>query len=41
MVSVTNWQVPFVRAVWLLRQESLALVTVVCGGLVPVVAVQW
>ena len=41
MVSVTVRQVPFVLAVWLLRQGSLVLVTVVCWGLVPVVAVQW
>ena len=41
MVSVTVRQVPFVRAVWLLRQGSVALVTVVCWGLVPVVAVRW
>ena len=41
MVLVTVRQVPFVRAVWLLRQGSVALVTVVCWGLVPVVAVRW
>ena len=41
MVSVTVRLVPFVRAVWLLRQESVALVMVVCWGLVPVVAVRW
>ena len=41
MVSVTVRLVPFVRAVWLLRQGSVALVTVVCWGLVPVVAVRW
>ena len=33
MVSVTVRVVPFVRAVWLLRQGSVALVTVVCWGL--------
>ena len=38
MVSVTVRLVPFVRAVWLLCQGSVALVTVVCWGLVPVVA---
>ena len=32
--------VPFVRAVWLLCQGSVALVMVVCWGLVPVVAVR-
>ena len=37
--SVTVQQVLFVRAVWLLRQGSVALVTVVCWGLLPVVAV--
>ena len=41
MVSVTVRQVRFVRAVWLLRQGSVALVTVVCWGLVLVVAVRW
>ena len=41
MVSVTVRLVPFVRAVWFLRQVSVALVTVVCWGLVPVVAVRW
>ena len=35
------WLVPFVRAVWLLRQGSVPLVTVVCWGLVLVVAVRW
>ena len=39
VVLVTVRQLPFVRAVWLLRQGSVALVTVVCWGLVPVVAV--
>ena len=40
VVSVTVRLVPFVRAVWLLRQGSVALVTVmvVRWGLVPVVA---
>ena len=33
--------VPFVRVVWLLRQGSVALVTVVCWGSAPVVAVRW
>ena len=33
--------VPFVRAVWFLRQGSVALVTVVCWGPAPVVAVRW
>ena len=41
MVSVTVRLVPFVRAVWLLRQGLVALVTVVCWGLVPVDAVRW
>ena len=43
MVSVTVRMVPLVRAVWLLCQGSVALVmvTVVCWGLVPVVAPQW
>ena len=41
VVSLTVRLVPFVRAVWLLRQGSVALVTVVCWGLVPVVAVRW
>ena len=43
MVSVTVRLVPFVRAVWLLRQGSVALVTVtvVHWGLVPVVALRW
>ena len=31
--------VPFVRAVWFLRQGSVALVTVVCWESAPVVAV--
>ena len=35
------WLVPFVRAVWFLRQGSVALVTVVCRGSAPVVAVRW
>ena len=38
VVSVTVRLVPLVRAVWLLSQGSVALVTVVCCGLVPVVA---
>ena len=40
VVSVTARLVPFVRAVWLLRQGSVALVTVtvVRWGLLPVVA---
>ena len=33
--------VSFVRVVWLLRQGSVALVTVVCSGSAPVVAVRW
>ena len=41
VVSVTVRLVSFVRAVWLLRHGSVALVTVVCWGLVPVVAVRW
>ena len=41
MVSVTVRLVPFVRAGLLLRQGSVALVTVVCWGLLPVVAVRW
>ena len=41
MVSVTVRLVPFVRPVWFLRQGSVALVTVVCWGLVVVVAVRW
>ena len=41
MVSVIVRLMLFVRAVWLLRQGSVALVTVVCWGLVPVVAVRW
>ena len=43
MVSVTVRLVPFVRAVWLLCQGLVALVTVtmVRSGLVPVVALQW
>ena len=42
MVSVIIRLLPFVRAVWLLRQRSVALVTVtvVRSGLVPVVALQ-
>ena len=32
------WLVPFVRAVWFLRQGP---VTVVCWGSAPVVAVRW
>ena len=41
MVSALLWLVPFVRAVWFLRQGSVALVTVVCWGSAPVVAVRW
>ena len=43
VVSVTVRLVPFVRAVWLLRQGSVALVTVMVmqWGLVPVVALRW
>ena len=43
VVPVTVRLVPFVRAVWLLCQGSLALVTVtvVRWGLVPVVALRW
>ena len=41
VLSAIFWLVPFVRAVWLLRQGSVALVTVVCWGLAPVVAVRW
>ena len=41
VVLMTVRPVPFVWAVWLLRQGSVALVTVVCWGLVPVVAVRW
>ena len=41
MVLVTVRLVPFVRAVWLLRQGSVAFVMVVCWGLVPVVTVRW
>ena len=41
MVSAMLWLVPFVRAVWFLRQRSVALVTLVCWGSVPVVAVRW
>ena len=43
VVSVTVRLVPFVRAVWLLRQGSvvLVMVTVVLWGLVPVVALRW
>ena len=33
------WLVPFVRAVWFVRQGSVALVTVVCRQSAPVVAV--
>ena len=40
VLSAVLWLVPFVRAVWLLRQGSVALVTMVCWGLVPVVAVR-
>ena len=42
VVSVTVRLVPFVRAVWLLHQGSLALVTVmvVRSGLLPVVALR-
>ena len=35
------WLVPFVRAVWLLRQGSVALVMVVCWGSALVVVVRW
>ena len=41
VLSALLWLVPFVRAVWLLRQGTMALVTVVCWGLAPVVAVRW
>ena len=43
VVSVTVRLMPLVRAVWLLCQASVALVTVmvVCWGLVPVVALRW
>ena len=41
MVLVTVRLVPFVQAVWLLRQGSVALVVVVCWGLVLVVALRW
>ena len=43
VVSVTVRLTPLVRAVWLLCQASVALVTVmvVCWRLVPVVALQW
>ena len=41
MLSALLWLVLFVRAVWLLRQGSVALVTVVCWGLAPVLEVQW
>ena len=43
VVSVTVRLVPFVRAVWLLCQGSVALVTVtvVRWGLVPVAALRW
>ena len=43
MVSMTVRLVPLVRAVWLLCQGSVALVTVtvVRWGLVPVVAHRW
>ena len=43
VVSVTVRLVPFVRAVWLLRQGSVVLVTVtvVRWGLVLVVALRW
>ena len=43
VVSVTVRQMPLVRAVWLLCQASVALVTVmvVCWGLVPVVVLRW
>ena len=43
VVSVTVPRVPLVRAVWLLCQGSVALVTVtvVGWGLVPVVALRW
>ena len=40
---VTVRLLPFVRAAWLLRQGSVALVTVtvVPWGLMPVVALRW
>ena len=43
VVSVTVRLVPFVRAMWLLPQGSVALVTVtvVYWGLVPVVELRW
>ena len=41
VVSAMLWLVPSVRAVWFLRQGSVALVTVVCWGSAPVVAVRW
>ena len=43
VVSVTVRLVRSVRAVWLLRQGSVALVTVTVlrWGLVPVVALRW
>ena len=41
VLSAMLWLVPFVRAVWFLRQASVALVTVVCLGSAPVVAVRW
>ena len=41
MVLVTVRLVPLVRAVCLLRQGSVALVAVVCWGLVLVVAFRW
>ena len=43
VVSVTVRPVPFVQAVWLYRQQSVALVTVtvVRWALVPVVALRW
>ena len=43
VVSVTVWLMPLVRAVRLLCQASVALVTVmvVCWGLVPVAVLRW
>ena len=43
VVSVTVRLMLLVRAVWLLCQASVALVTVmvVCWGLVPVVVLRW
>ena len=43
VVSVTVRLMPLVRAVWLLSQASVALVTVmvVCSGLVAVMVLRW